>query len=379
VLAGEESGDLHGAAVIREIKKLLPSARFIGLGGPRLAEEGVELLAGLDRLAVMGFVEPIRHLPFFLNLFGRIRGLLQSGEIDLVVAIDYPGFNLKVVKVAHGMGVPVLYYIVPQFWAWKRGRVNTLAQQAKRIAVILPFECEPLERAGGDAVFVGHPLLERLTENSEDRARYLENLDLDQECHLLAVFPGSRNQELERHLPVFLEAAHRLATSFPKLRVVVARARSVARERFSGLNVTIVDNPSELLRHSQVAIVKSGTSTLEAAVAGVPCVCVYRTHPLTYFWAKRVVQVPHIALPNLIVGRELVPELVQGDVTPQAIVDRLTPLIDDHSAERSAMIRGFAEVRGRLGRPGAARRVAEMAIDILDSLRPPAPPEKRSR
>ena len=365
VLAGEESGDLHGAAVVGALSARFPSARFIGLGGPRLAEQGVELLAGLDRLAVMGFAEPIRHLPFFLRLFGRIRGLLRSGKIDLVIAVDYPGFNLRVVEVAKELGVPVLYYIVPQFWAWKKGRVDTLARDADRIAVILPFEERALREAGAEVSFVGHPLVDRLSEPTADRDRFLRGAGLDPARPVLALFPGSRHQEIRRHLPVFLDAARQLVAAHPHLQVAVARARSIDGETFEGSGVATVDHPAELLRHSYAAIVKSGTSTLEAAVAGVPSVCVYQTHPITYFVAKRLVEIPFIALPNLVAEREVMPELVQEEVSPETIAARIEPLLEEGSAARVNMIRGFAEVRARLGEPGAAERVAVMAEEML--------------
>ncbi len=363
MLAGEPSGDLHGAALARSLLEKWPSARLLGLGGERMAAEGVECMAGLDQLAVMGFAEVARHLGFFRRLMRRVRDAMHRHGVDLAIPIDYPGFNLRVAKHARAAGIRVLYYIAPQVWAWRPGRARRLARDTDHVAVILPFEAGFLRSAGARATFVGHPLLE-LEHEVPARADYCRAHGLDATRPLLALFPGSRRQELDRHLEVFLSAARRLQRARPGLQVVVARAPGLPRRACEGVAATVVDDGRSLLRHARAAVVKSGTSTVEAALAGVPFATAYRTHPLTFALARRLVRVDHIAMANLIAGRRVVPELIQHEATPARLERELLPLLDE-TAERRAVVAGLAEVRRALGSAGAARRVAGIAESLL--------------
>ena len=325
-------------------------------------------MAALDDLAVMGFVEVLRHARFFWRLERRIVARMDAGEVDLVLAIDYPGLNLRLVKKARERGIPVVYYIAPQVWAWKAHRAAHLARDADRVAVILPFEAEGLAAAGADVSFVGHPLMERAPIDMDEAALRVE-LDLPPadapgEAGLVALLPGSREQEIGRHLDLFVDTAAALRAARPGLRPVFAVASGVDPSRLSSRGFPVTSRTRELLAHSRVALVKSGTSTLEAALAGVPFACVYRTHPLTFALAQRLVKVPHIALANLVAGRRVVPELLQSEATPQRLTAELDALVDDGSI-RQAQLDGLAEVKARLGGPGASERVADLVFEVL--------------
>jgi lipid-A-disaccharide synthase len=363
---GEPSGDLHGAALARALKARLPGVRLLGLGGPKMAEEGVELLADLQDLAVMGFVEVLSRLPFFIRLRRTVFEALERERVELVIPVDYPGFNLRLARRARQRGIPVLYYIAPQVWAWHASRAKDLARDTDRIAVILPFEEDFLREQGGNAEFVGHPLLDRPTPNG-DRAEWSATLGMDPDQRVLALFPGSRLQEVQRHLEVFSEAGSLVRQRNPAVRVVIGGADAIPAEAYAASPFPVSRAPAELLRYSTAAIVKSGTTTLEAALAELPFVVAYRMNRLTFQMAKRVVRVPHIALANLVAGRRVVPELVQDEASPTALADAVEPLLDPESSQRQEMIAGLREVRTALRRGGAGERVAELAAELLGS------------
>ena len=365
ISAGEESGDLHGAALARALRERFPGARLLGLGGARMQAEGVELLAGLNELAVMGFVEVIRHLPFFVDLRKRVFAALEREKVDLVIPIDYPGFNLRLAKHARGRGTPVLYYIAPQVWAWHKSRVRDLARDADRVAVVLPFEEAFLKSSGVNATFVGHPLLDR-PHPALLRDVWARRDGLDPQRPVLALFPGSRAQEVRRHLELFSSAAALAVAKNPRVQPVIGVPRGIDRGVYGGALWPLVESTGGmLLQYATAALVKSGTTTLEAGIAGTPMVVVYRMAPLSYALARRVVKVPHIALANLIAEKRVVPEFVQDAATPQALADALLPLLDEQSPERREMIEGLSAIRGRLGGPGASARVAEIAGELL--------------
>jgi lipid-A-disaccharide synthase len=372
--AGEASGDLHASGVATALHALRPEWQLGGVGGPRMQAAGVALSEDVVSRAVMGFVEVVAHLPRHYALLRHLRAQLRSGAVDLMICVDYPGFNMKLAAAAHGAGVPVLYYITPQVWAWGARRLAELARTVTKAAVILPFE-EPLLRQHGiDVTFVGHPLLDRAAElPSQSAAR--RQLGLGDGDRVLALFPGSRAQEVERHLDTFVAAAEIVAQRVDGLRVVVAEGAGLHIDRARCPYPVVSSSSFVILRAADAALCKSGTTTLEAAVAGCPLVVGYRTSAWTYALAKRVVRIPRIALVNVLAGRALAPEFVQNALEPRAVADALVPLLDPSSPARAEAIAGLRDVRAQLGQPGAAGRVAALAAALVETheKRAPAP------
>ncbi|HXD49371.1 MAG TPA: lipid-A-disaccharide synthase [Gemmatimonadaceae bacterium] len=362
-VAGEVSGDLHAARVARELAARGAPFRLTGIGGDEMRTAGVELIEHVGNLAVMGFVEVVGTLRRHWGLLRELKRRFRTGDVAAVVLVDYPDFNMLVASAAARVGVPVLYYITPQVWAWRAGRLDKLARTVTRAAVILPFE-EPLLREHGISVtFVGHPLLDRVA-TLPDRAAARAALGLAPADRVLGLFPGSRRQEIEHNLDGFVAAARELQRRDPQLRVMVAAAPHVTIDPARCPFPIAAAGSFTVLRAADAALCKSGTTTLEAAVAGCPFVIAYRLNQLNYEIARRVVKIPNIGLVNVVAGYQLVPEFVQDALEPGALADALEPLLDAASADRAAMLDGLERVRASLGTPGAAARVASIAVEL---------------
>jgi lipid-A-disaccharide synthase len=366
--AGEPSGDLHGAALARSLRTRWPDAELYGLGGPLMKAEGVKLIAHVDDLAVMGIAEVAARLPFFLNLLENVRARLRANPPDLVIPIDYPGFNLRLAKYARAEGVPVLYYIAPQVWAWHRSRIHSLAHASSALAVILPFEEKIFRDAGANAHFVGHPLLDNPVP-TRTRAEFCKSIGVESDRPILALFPGSRAQEVERLIEPFTSAARRVVRKMPEVQPVIAAGTAVPTRLYGDTGIPRTADAWELLHHARAAIVKSGTGTLQAAIAGTPLVVAYRMNALTYAFARFVVEVPHVGLVNLVAEERLAPELIQDEVTGARLAAAVLPLLDMESSERRRAVAGLERVKQKLRAPAgslrAADRVAELAAELL--------------
>jgi len=334
------------------------------MGGESMRKAGAELFAELDALAVMGFLEVLPRVPYFWKLEQRVHRLLDEDRPDLVVLVDYPGFNMRIARAAHERGIPVVYYIAPQVWAWKTGRVVQLAEHTNHVAVILPFEADFLATHGVDATYVGHPLIDR-PDDVVSRADFFDRWGLDPDRPILAVFPGSRAQELKRHLEPFAAIARSVVTERPDVLPVFSRAPTVSAMPFHELGFPTVEDTRALQRYASAALVKSGTTTLEVAIEGTPSVIAYQTSAITAAVASRLVKIDHIGLPNLVAGERVVPEFLQDDVTPESVAPCLVELLDPHSDARRRQIEGLALVRSRLGVPGAAERMADIIDEVL--------------
>lgn len=362
VTTGEPSGDLHGGHVVRALRALLPTADVAAVGGSQIAATGARMVESIDRLGAMGFIEPVLRFPTHYELFRRLRGEFREGCYDLLVTIDYPGFHLRLAEAARQAGVPVLHYIAPQLWAWRPKRADRWARAVDRLAVILPFETEFFRSHGLDATYVGHPLIDNDRRIPRDVAR--AELGLPAEARVLALFPGSRPGEVDRLWQPYRDAAVGLLRSAAATDVLVA-ATSWAVYPGSERMQVVRDRPALVLAAADAVLAKSGTTTLEAALADVAMVVAYRTHPITYRLARHLVTVPWVSLVNLIAEREVVPELVQHQVTAGELIRRTEPLLDRGSRPAMEQRAGFSEVRRRLGGPGASNRVATIATELL--------------
>ena len=364
-VAGEVSGDLHAAAVARALREANAPFALTGVGGDAMRDAGVELIEDTVSAAVMGFIAPIRHLPRLVRLRRSLTERIRGGRVALVVLIDSAGFNMGIAAAATEAGVPTLYYITPQVWASRAGRLDKLARTVTRAAVILPFEEKLLREHGVNATFVGHPLLDRARE-MPDRAEARRMLGLDVDRPVLALFPGSRAQEIARHLDPFVATARELQRRDPSLQVVVSSAPHVAIPAERCPYPLAHAASFSVFRAADAALCKSGTTTLEAAIAGCPLVIAYRTSRLEYALARRIVKIPLIGLVNIVAGREIAPELVQNALQPTSLADAVAPLLRDGSPERAAQLRALREVRDSLGETGAASRVAAMALELAE-------------
>jgi lipid-A-disaccharide synthase len=368
ISAGEASGDRLGAGLAKALRALRPDVVLSGMGGEEMAQAGVRIVQPASEVAVVGVVEVIRHLPAIRRAMARLERTIRDERPDLVVPIDFPDFNLRLAARARGAGVPVVYYVSPQVWAWRRGRVRTIRELVRRMLVLFPFETSFYEAAGVPATFVGHPAAAARARVA--RADLLPRIGLDPDSPVVALLPGSRVSEAGRLFPVLLEAARRLGTTHPAAQFVVPKAQTIpdgyleslaSRAPLPSLSIREGAYPG-LLDVADAGAVASGTATLDAALAGMPFVAVYRMQPLSFLVARALVEVDHIALPNLVAGARIVPELVQDACTPEAIAGVLRELLDDPE-RAAAMRRGLAGIRERLAGEGAFRRAAEAVLE----------------
>lgn len=375
--AGDASGELHTAALARALREKLPGVRLLGLGGAEMEKAGVELVVHQRELAIGGFVEVLRDLGRIVRCWRALGRALRESRPDLVVLTDSPDFNIPFARRAASVGAPVLYYVSPQVWAWRRYRIRKLARRVDRMAVIFPFEADVYAGSGLPVEFVGHPLVDTLprmrAECDPGALRHAHGLDTD--APLVVLLPGSRRNELQRTLPLQLESARAVHAVRPDVQFAIATAASISSDSIeeavaaarlpAGLAVSVHrDATYELLCAADIALAKPGTVTMEIALLGTPMVVAHRLHPVTAAVGRRIVSVPSFTMPNLVAGAPVVPEFIQEAARPERIADALLALLEGPAADEQR--RRIGAVIARLGRGGSAQRAAEIAVEMID-------------
>jgi lipid-A-disaccharide synthase len=382
ISTGEASGEHYGARLLEELKQRLAergaSVRFIGMGGEGMEAAGLERIVRAEDVAVMGLTEVVRHLPRIYGEFQKLKRAIRTERPQVAVLIDFPEIHLRLARLFHELGIPVVYFVSPQIWAWKKHRIHLIQKYVRRMAVIFPFE-EPFYREHGVEVeFVGHPLAE-LPLPTVTRAEFAQAHGLDAEARWIGILPGSRPHEIRDHLPEMIRAARLLDAAVGASEYLIplaatlnaeqrARVRATAERLGAGLRLHLVEDARAALHHARASVVASGTATVEAALIGNPFVVIYHVSPLTFAIAKRVVKVENVAMANLIAGRVIVPELLQDDFRAEVIVQHLVPLLEE-SEPRRRMMAELARV-GRILREGghgagAIARVAELTLEAM--------------
>ncbi len=370
IIAGEVSGDLHGAKLVKAMRKKNSSLFFCGIGGQALKDAGVKILVDATQLSVVGITEVFSKIPGIIRGRTVARRLLKSLCPDLLILIDFPDFNLDIAALAKKLNIPVLYYISPQVWAWRRGRVNKVKKLVDHMAVIIPFEEEFYREHQVPVTYVGHPLLDtdlpgiQKTEKSEN-------------IHVIGLLPGSRDKEVKRHLPVMVKAAHILSKRIDNVKFLISLAPSIeislmetiVKKHEGPAQFDFVPNGAEqVFKRCNLVVAASGTVTLEAAIYGVPLIIIYKISPVSYWLGRAMIRVKNIGLANLIAGKEVAPELIQGKASPENIADQVFDMSND--ALRLDTIRDeILKVKGLLGGPGASERTAEIAVRMLENVK----------
>lgn len=374
LVAGEASGDLHGASLCQALQAQAPGVRLFGLGGPRMAGAGLELLADIRDTAVIGFSEVVRRLPAIRRVYRRLVAALVNDRPDVVVLIDFPGMNLRLAGAARRAGLPVVYFIPPQIWAWAPGRIRTIQRRVSLVLAVLPFERALYRRAGIPTEFVGHPVLDSLA-GAPDRSAARRQLGLDDGALVIGLLPGSRPQEIQRMMPLMRDVAGRVAAVHPRARFVVGLAPTIQRADVeSYLNgapaiSAVAERTHAVMRASDLLLVTSGTATLEAALLGTPMLVCYRVSVLTEWLGAPMVRVPWISLTNLVLGRAVVPELYRRrDATPERVTGEALRLLATPAA-LEAQRRAFAELADELGEPGVGARAARQILALAEKAR----------
>jgi len=366
ILAGESSGDLHGGYLMKSLKKINPQIEFSGIGGSLMEAEGLNSLVPLNKMSVMGFVEVLKHLPFFMGLKKKVLTKISQEQFTQIILIDYPGFNLNLLpKLKIITTAKITYYICPQIWAWKEKRIDLLKKYVDNKIVIFPFEPEWYKNRGVDVNFFGHPILDEWEPLTKEKLA--EILNLNSEKPILTLYPGSRDQEFNKHISILIEAAKIIKNKIPDIQVIVGCAQSIDISKFSNnfpdWVILKIHNPQLSLEIADVAIIASGTSTLEAAVFGTPGVIVYKLSPISWWLSKLFVKVKFAGMVNLIANKEIMPELLQNDANPEKISQYILELLENPKKYEEIKME-LLKVKNSLGEKGVCEKIAKNIMGL---------------
>jgi lipid-A-disaccharide synthase len=371
---GEASGDMHGASVANALKLLQPDIELFGMGSKAMQAAGVRVDYDIAGQGIMGLVEVVKNLGKLFELRDNLAKLMDKEQPDALVVIDYPDFNMRLAKIAKTKGIPVVSYISPSAWAWRRSRAKGVAETVDKVAAIFPFEAEVYQEAGADVTFVGHPLVDIVKPVMSKAAAYL-HFNADSSLPVVLLMPGSRQQEIAKLLPPMLGACQILLEKLPGCQFYLPVASTISREilqnLIAGYQVPVrltTDYTYDLMGLANVTIAASGTATLETAIMGAPTIIIYKLAPLTYFLGKFLVKISNIGLPNIVAGRRIIPELLQDDANPEAIAAETIKILTDKHIYNQ-MKTDLGEVKTKLGQTGAVKRVAEVILDVAKKKR----------
>ena len=361
IIAGEPSGDLHGSKLIKAIKNLHPNSSFMGHGGNKMKNEGMRIIEHIDDLSIMGFTEVLRHLPRLIKIMDATLNAISQSNPDRIILIDYPGFNLRLAKKLSSFDIPITYFILPQVWAWKEKRVKKMKKLIDQTISIFPFEKDWFASRGLNVEYFGHPFMD-IEHMDETTKSFYKRHSLDLNSPILTLLPGSRQQEIDRHWPIFLETVNLLREQYLNLQVVVGKASNIDLDNCPS-DFKIERDAKKAMLVGTVGLVSSGTATLECAIEGLPIVVCYKLFPLSWFITKTLVKVKHSSIINIIMDKQVVPELLQDDMNPKLILKTIAPLFDMESEKRKKMFLEYEKLKKSLGSPGVYMRVAESILE----------------
>ncbi|MEW5807035.1 MAG: lipid-A-disaccharide synthase [Acidobacteriota bacterium] len=372
IVSGEESGEKYGAMLVRALKESLPDAQFHGMGGEQMRVEGVHIINDIEKLSVVGFFEVLSSFRIIWKVFRKLKNHFVQNKPDLLILIDFPDFNIRLAKYAHRLGIKIVYFISPQIWAWRKGRVRSMSRLVDRMIVIFPFEVPVYEKAGVRANFVGHPLID-IAQATVEREEMRKRIGVSEDSILVGLLPGSRNGEVKRILPPMLGAARLLHRSYEKLCFMIPVAKNVDRKMlgelvapYNELPLTIThEHYYDFLNVLDLAVVASGTATVELALMKKPMIVIYRLNPVSYLLARLFVKIENFAMANLIAGKMIVPELLQGRCKADEIYKEVKLYLDD--VKKTQHVKEELEnIRGKLGEKGVFKRAARVVLDLLE-------------
>lgn len=362
ISAGEPSGDLHAAKLMHAIKQMNPEVEFVGIGGKEMQSTGFRSIVPLEEIAVVGFWEVAKKYSKFINLEKQCQSILKSEKIDLFIPVDYPGFNIRIAKYAKSLGIPIIYYIAPQLWAWGKNRAAKLASVTDELLTVFPFEEDFFRREGINAKFVGHPLLD-IPELKDDFPTFQQRKDL------LLLFPGSRKQEIHKHLDLLIDTADAFHSHEAKFDIAIVKSNNLSDALFSEKLrqhkfISLVQQDRQLMRSAKLGIIKSGTSNLEAMLFGMPFSMYYKTSPLTYYWGKKIINIEYLSIVNILANKPLIREFIQADATAEKLSTASLELL--HAPEKYDTVQAeFRELKAMLGSSGASHNAAREAMKYL--------------